>query len=1085
MEEVSIILALPMLRQKNNRTNPILFKVKMTCRTLLLAILALSSAAAASAERRQIFSCTFQDKLAKEWKFVGGKWAVKKGYLEQTDPGPADPKKAILMVRTGVNDSSAVVITAKLRFDGATRDPKSRAGISVCCDPENGYGLNLVFVDGKLRFLQDYVAWGDSCDFTCASGKWYWIKLWKSAGEMKGKAWQDGEKEPAGWMVRWSGDDEELAGYPGLNGGSYNGDSVSFAQVKVELEKGGPTPTGFSTLSLNGDWTVTPLPLDARYPLYVATSAERIPAKVPGEIHLDLMRAGRMEDPDVGDNARTRCRWPESNSWWYVREFVVPSDFLRQDRQMLIFDGIDLCSQIFLNGVQVGATKDAMSSFAFDVRGQLREGTNQLVVRVTSGTELFAPGTWEAKPSGGLYDLRNTPQRQTVRKPPYIYGWDWCDPLPNIGLWRGVRLEGHDKVALRQVRLDTVIADKAVSLEGEVTLDNLNLWVQRNCVLELQVDPPEGKPIVQRREINLEIGHSAVQCRIAIPHPQLWWPNGMGGQPLYRLTARVFCGKQETDRRVQTIGLRTIELDRSRVAHGNRFCFKVNGWDVFSRGGNWAPPDLISARIEPARYEELVADAKEAHFTMFRVNGAGTYPGDAFFDACDRAGVLVWQDFTFGCSTYPDSPEFMALVQQETETLVDRLHWHPSLALWCGNNECLYPASLSVANHSSRADQSAGLRIWRETIPDICNTADPCRPYIPGSPDSGVATYPNGDESAGDCHWWGLLMSGDVSRVRPESMDLCRARFVSEYGIIAPCDMESVKEYLKPEDRNRQSLPWKIHCNIFEGGGWVAKGIRYHYGEPDGLSLPQYILYGQLVQAIMHGAAMEAFRFRKLDPKADCEGALIWSYNDCWGEVGWSVVDHYLRPKAAYYAMKRSCVPVKVIVRARDNKLVTRLVNDTLQAHKAVVRYGWFRLDGSAQELKEVSVTIPADGMIEVASTAIPTAAERNPSQWLYAAVLRGKGIEDDQSIWLLAPQRELALAKPVLSTKVRPDGILEVASRVYCHAVHLEDGGRQTLADNYFDLLPGIARQIRVTKPVSSGEYPLAAVLPIGAGKP
>jgi beta-mannosidase len=905
------------------------------------------------------------------------------------------------------------------------------------------------------------------------------MKLWKSAGEMKGKAWKDGEQEPANWMVTWKEYNTELTGYPGLNGGSYDGNSVSFAEMKVEIEKGGPTPAGFSTRSLNGDWTVTPLRLDASYDLFTKTNAERISARVPGEIHLDLMRAGRMEDPDVGDNARTRCRWPEASSWWYAREFVVPPAFLRQDRQTLVFDGIDLCSQIFVDGVLVGSSKDAMSSFAFNVKGQLREGTNQLVVRVTSGTELFAPGSWDAKPSGGLYDVRNTPQRQSVRKPPFIYGWDWCDPLPNIGLWRGVRLEGRDKVALRQVRLDTVIADKDVSLEGEVGLDNLNLWVERNCVLKLRVDPPEGEPIVQRREINLEIGHSAVQFRVAIPHPQLWWPNGMGGQPLYRLTARVLCGNQETDRRVQSIGLRTIELDRSRLRHGDRFCFKVNGRDVFCRGGNWAPPDLIAARIEPGRYEQLVADAKEAHFTMFRVNGAGTYPDDAFFDACDRAGILVWQDFTYACSTYPDhDPEFMALAQQETETLVERLRSHPSLALWCGNNECFSPVADSIGHHSPRPGQTAGMRIWREVIPDICNASDPCRPYLPGSPVSG-GMYPNGDEAAGDCHWWSLLMSGDNSRVRPESMELCRARFVSEYGVIAPCDMESVKEYLKPEDRNRQSLPWKIHSNQIEGG-WVAKGIRYHYGEPDGLSLAQYILYGQMVQAIMQGAAMDAFRFRKLDPESECEGALVWSYNDCWGEMGWAVVDHYLRPKAAYYAMKRSCAPVKVIVRARDQQLVTRVVNDTLQSRKTVVRYGWFRLDGSARELKEASVTVPADGMIEIASTPNPPAAERNPSQWLYAAVMRGKGIEDDQSIWLLVPQRELALAKPVLSTKFRPDGLLEVVSAVYCHAVHLDDGGRQTLADNYFDLLPGIPRQIRITKPSSPGTYPLTSVLPI-----
>jgi hypothetical protein len=364
----------------------------VTIRTLLLALLVFSGLATASAQRWQIFSGAFQNKLAKEWKLVGGVWAVKFGRLEQTDSGPGDTKKAILMVGNEDEDSTDVVITARLRLDGVTRDPRSRVGISICSNPENGYGLNLVvFHDGKLQFMHDYVVWGEGCDFACDSGRWYWMKLWKTAGEMKGKAWKDDEKEPAGWMVSWKGFDTELTGYPGLNGGSYNGDAVSFAEVDMEVKKGAQPQAGLSTVSLNGDWTVTPLPLNASYTLFTTTNAERIPARVPGEVHLDLMRAGRMEDPDIGDNARTRCRWPERSSWWYAREFVAPPGFLEQDRQTLVFDGIDLCSQIFLNGLPVGSSKDAMSSFAFDVKGHLRQGTNQLVVRVTSGTDPPSP----------------------------------------------------------------------------------------------------------------------------------------------------------------------------------------------------------------------------------------------------------------------------------------------------------------------------------------------------------------------------------------------------------------------------------------------------------------------------------------------------------------------------------------------------------------------------------------------------------------------------------------------------------------------------------------------------------------------
>ncbi len=234
-----------------------------------------------------------------------------------------------------------------------------------------------------------------------------------------------------------------------------------------------------------------------------------------------------------------------------------------------------------------------------------------------------------------------------------------------------------------------------------------------------------------------------------------------------------------------------------------------------------------------------------------------------------------------------------------------------------------------------------------------------------------------------------------------------------------------------------------------------------------------------MVQAVVQEGAMEAMRFRKDDPKADCEGSLVWSYNDCWGETGWSIIDHYVRRKASYYSVRRACAPVKVLVRAPDGRLAVRVVNDTLNSYHAVVGYGWVRLDGTAREWQEKKVLIPADGMIEVAGLPLPSGTERSPREWLYAALLRGKGIPDDQAIWLLAAQRQLAPARPAISVK-NNNGVLEVSSPVYSHGVHIEDDGHEVLADNYFDLLPGVPRHIAITAPNASGSYPLTAVMPI-----
>ncbi len=836
------------------------------------------------------------------------------------------------------------------------------------------------------------------------------------------------------------------------------------------------------TLSLSGMWTVTALPLAAEgesgFQLFKQTNAEPLAAQVPGEVHLDLMRAGRMPDPDISDNAREHGRWPEQYSWWYRTEFKPPPGFSKNLRQRLVFDGIDLYGQIFVSGKLAGTTQDAFVAKEFDVKRLLHEGVNELVVRVTSGTELLPPGD-RGDGFKGIFATRSFDQRRLLRKPAYEYGWDWCDPLPNIGIEHGVRLEGRSQVVIQQVRLDTTIHGREVSLDGEVTVENPQPWSEVACILELQIDPPRGEPMIQRRRLDAQVGRSMIACHVAVPDPKLWWPNGMGDQPLYRVTARVICGDAETDRQVQTVGLRTVEVDRSPLAEGARFCFKVNGKDVFCKGGNWAPADLIPARMNAARYQALVGEAKNAHLTMFRVNGVGLYEDDAFYDACDRAGILVWQDFTFSCFQYPDDkPEFLALVRNEAEGVVKRLRHHASLALWSGNNECLLGMSDWWGCNQTKPEDIGGVLIYGQVLPEVCHFYDPARTYWPGSPAGG--DNPN-SETSGDCHWWYTFgnSADPLRRVEPQVPDECRSRFVSEYGVMGPPNLATVRDFLKPEELSRDSLGWKIHQNSMERGITLI-GIKSHYGERKDLSLPDFLLYGQLVQAVVQGAMMESMRFRKDDPKDDCEGNLVWSYNDCWGETGWSLIDHYARRKASYYWYKRACSPVKVIVRSRPGHLVTRVVNDTLKSYRGTVRYGWYRLDGSARELQTRNLSIPENGMIEIASASLPSANERNPREWLYAATLSGKGIPDDQSIWLLAHQRDLALAEPVISNK-NNHGILEVSSSVYCHAVHLEDGGHEILADNYFDLLPGVPLRIPITTTTPSGAYPLTAVLPIG----
>jgi beta-mannosidase len=267
-----------------------------------------------------------------------------------------------------------------------------------------------------------------------------------------------------------------------------------------------------------------------------------------------------------------------------------------------------------------------------------------------------------------------------------------------------------------------------------------------------------------------------------------------------------------------------------------------------------------------------------------------------------------------------------------------------------------------------------------------------------------------------------------------------------------------------------------MHTNTFEKKA-VPAAIRLHYADPETLGVPEYVLYGQMFQAMMHGHAMEALRFRKNDPVDDCQGALIWSFSDCWGETGWSILDYYLRRKASYYWFRRACAPLKVIVRQRGESLMTRIVNDTLQPFAGVVETGWWQLDGGERDVKARPVTVPANSMLEVASAALSSSEARDPRRWLYAAVLRREdGAAFDQSIWTLRPHRELNLAVPEIRA-VPVAGGWDVSSPVYCHGVHVEDHGRELISDNWFDLLPGVPVHVDAVEAAAVDQAAFSAV--------
>ena len=524
------------------------------------AAFAMSPWAVEAAGGAVIFSCDFKQELSREWKILGGSWDIESGHLKQTDFGPADPKKAILVVGKTEDLSSEVVITAKLRIDSWEGGSDSRVGISVCTDTDTGCGYSLVFHRGKLQFVQDYVSWSEGCAFPYQTGKWYWMKLCKDGEQLSGKAWADGEAEPTDWMTTWTEAEEGALGYPGLNGGAMGGAaSLSFAEFRVEkiADSAETQRAGGTELSLNGTWQVRREALACIGEIGLGKVRQAVDgwmdAQVPGEIHLDLVKAGKMPEPTVSLNM-AQCRWPGTNSWWYRTSFELGPEFKQYERQWLVFDGLDLFTQVFVNGKMAGEAANAFVPAVIDVKPFLRPGRNELVVRLTEGSEL-AP-----RDLGDVSQTYDWGGRKWLRKPQFEWGWDWVDGLPNIGIWKGVRLEGRRYVVLHDLRLDTVQEDGRVWLELEAVLENLHPTRLRACTLNLEIQPPDGTTAITRQYvIDAVPGRIPIRDLIEIAKAKLWWPNGMGDQPLYKVVARVSgrSGNATFDRREFLLGLRT------------------------------------------------------------------------------------------------------------------------------------------------------------------------------------------------------------------------------------------------------------------------------------------------------------------------------------------------------------------------------------------------------------------------------------------------------------------------------------------------------------------------------------------------
>lgn len=820
------------------------------------------------------------------------------------------------------------------------------------------------------------------------------------------------------------------------------------------------------TICLNGTWDIIERPLSDGPEVVDSVWAEAptLNGVVPGDVNDSLVSAGRMPEPLVGVNFR-EFAWVQTRSWWFRRRFVVPADWSGASRVELSADGLDVHGDLWLNGTFLGHHLSAFYPFERDVGSLLLPGEeNILLVRLTTGRErvpepcefpLLDAVSTEA--SRGYPD-RGFKKRIYLRKPAYTWGWDWNPPLATCGITGNVVLRRHGLSELGDVFLRTELSGEDALIHATVEMLHHTLtdstWATISLVL---ADAAGHEFMVQSPDVFVASGVTVSTLTLRIPQARLWWPNGAGEQHLYtvRLTAEI--DGQTITKVPFRYGLRTVELE---VKPG-RFFFKVNGQPIFIKGGNYVPSDALYGRITSARVTHLVEEAAEANFNILRIWGGGRFEMDAFYDACDRLGILVWQDFMSACAPLPaHEPWFLETFRAEADYQLRRLHNRSCMALWSGNNE------VGACYHWAKdifSTRDPGWHLYHELLPRLVHGLCPDVPYWPTSPYGGVDTVSAPD--IGDDHHWVVMKPDTAFWSSPEYWDQPeRPIFNSEYGYGGPCCLESTREYMGYEPTALEGEIAREHTNTFYDIPRVNFSIAEHYGNPEGLPLEKYILLGGLCQGLNLGYSMESLRANQ-----QSMGAIFWMYNDAWGENGWTIIDYSLRRKIAYYGVKRSLAPQRLALRrggeafgGRKGEVLLLGLNESATPLKVSVRFGYLSYDGTVDNRRSIDVVLPPRSREILVSCPEPAARDLACGT---VVAWPDKGSNLEPVAWRHARYRELGLppASVTIETVRAVGDNLEVTvvADAFAHAVHFNVGGDVRLSDHYFDLLPGEKRTV------------------------
>jgi beta-mannosidase len=765
-------------------------------------------------------------------------------------------------------------------------------------------------------------------------------------------------------------------------------------------------------------------------------------ANVPGCNFTDLMAHGIINDPYYRDNEK-EVQWIEELDWEYRTSFFVDSGFLEADNIILQFEGLDTYAQVELNDRAFLSADNMFRSWEKDCKRMLNPGKNTLRI-------LFSSPVKKNTQKYSKLNYKLPDKRVFTRKALYQFGWDWGPRLVTSGIWKPVSLIAwnHFNVTTVQIHQQELV-DQEAQLEARFQIRS-----EQEQKVEIQISDKSNKLLLASMKHDLLKGNNAITLPFTIINPRLWWPNGLGEPHLYDLQIEVKSNHSYHNQE-RTIGIREIQLITDKDTSGTSFYFQVNGIPVFAKGANYIPQDNFPARVGYEKYRATIQAAKDANMNMLRVWGGGIYENDLFYDLCDENGIMVWQDFMFACAMYPGDKKFLANVENEIRQNILRLRNHPSIVLWCGNNEVDngwkdwgWQKQLGYSQADSIQVYGDYKKLFEELIPSVIAENDSERYYWPSSPLWGWGHAEANFE--GDSHYWGVWWGKEPFSIYEEKI----GRFMSEFGFQGFPHQKTLEEVSTIEDRILFSEVMYAHQKHPVGYETILEYMDRAYKLPDTFAEFNYL--SQVVQADGIELALKAHR----RAMPHCMGTLYWQLNDCWPVVSWSGLDYKNRWKALHYKARDSFMPIIVSGHISEGILKVYIVSDKIETIKARLNVVLMDFDGEVLWQDSTLCNVSGNSSKIYYQYAIKDLPSFN-NQFSFIVIdliTDHEKLSDEQIYFDIPKSLKFNEAEITAETSVSNNGIIiKLSSNTLVKDLQLSYPNRAVhFSNNYFDLLPG-----------------------------